>query len=683
MTSKSLRYPKLISVGENHESAPLVKYSISLKMAVPPSSTSYGHWTSPPKLHGEDEMDTTFTQLQETHQTRLTTERGEVPIQVLRNHQSVLNSYLVFCGKTLENRIGREFVADFLEKTEKFTSAVCKNKKAASDKMSILRAWKVSVDLLIKNSRRQPATGESLFHKELRAAVAKMNESHNSISRKIGLAPYSLCKWINGAFPAFRGMPGLRRLESYLNLERGHLENLLPHAQGKVKIKSTLSSDDKYIARHAINTKQFYRMPIGELSAEFINEWALYLKYKTAEYPGELKRTTKGRWRVLPIEKIPKKERNNPLIQTSVGYGCMSASRTLKTIRSYLGFLTLPPSKNPALDGLNLKKTEIQTLAIFAIPEHVNSFLEFMKSRSGNVTHNGHVTAAAFISSLCRPNEGYLWQQPSLLNNIEKFAKGRTWEQLCAKTMNVCAAWEQSGKGTKSRDPSIPIRGLMKLDDPLEPFKRAINQLDMAAASSSPGGVHQAIHKRDALILAMTISNPLRLRTMSLMKYVDPFTSSGYETNLYKAENGIWRLRFGQDDFKNGKSKKESYDAPLPAGLGGRIEEYLLEYRPVLIRHQPEAPWVFPNTQGEELGDLGERISKAAKKYIPEVTRLRPHAIRNIVASDYLRRNPGQYAFVAELLHDTLETVLKHYANNQLEPAFKAYEKHLTSFFEE
>jgi len=273
-------------------------------------------------------------------------------------------------------------------------------------------------------------------------------------------------------------------------------------------------------------------------------------------------------------------------------------------------------------------------------------------------------------------------KRPGRVGKVAKKGKGRPWEELCGKTKDICAAWEQLGKGTKSRDPFVPIRNLMKLDDPLAPLKQAIKHLDIAAAACTPGGTRQATYKRDALILAMTISNPLRLRTMSLMKYVPPDSYSEHETNLYQTQRGQWRLRFKKEDFKNGESMDADYDAPLPVGIGPRIAEYLIEFRPVLIKRNPDAPWVFPSLLGKELSDLGERIAKAALRFIPEVTRLRGHAIRNIIATDFLRRNPGQYTVIAELLHDKLETVLKHYAKHQLESAFKAHEQHLSTFFD-
>jgi hypothetical protein len=111
------------------------------------------------------------------------------------------------------------------------------------------------------------------------------------------------------------------------------------------------------------------------------------------------------------------------------------------------------------------------------------------------------------------------------------------------------------------------------------------------------------------------------------MKYVRPNEFSSYASNLYQTEDGTWRLRFWKGDFKNDGSKDEDYDAPLPKALGTRIEEYLDVYRPVLIRRNPEAPWVFPNLHGNMHKDVGQLMASVAQNYIPEVSRLRPHAL--------------------------------------------------------
>ena len=57
--------------------------------------------------------------------------------------------------------------------------------------------------------------------------------------------------------------------------------------------------------------------------------------------------------------------------------------------------------------------------------------------------------------------------------------------------------------------------------------------------------------------------------------------------------------------------------------------------------------------------------------YMPGQTPFRGHAIRHIIATDYLKRNPGDYITVAKLLHDELSTVLREYAHLQVDDSLK------------
>ncbi|WP_158238575.1 tyrosine-type recombinase/integrase [Pollutimonas subterranea] len=627
-------------------------------------------------------METTYSQLQEAHRDRLNTEKGEVSEQVLRNHTSVLKSFLVFCNKTMENRVGREFTFDFIKQVSAYGElAGTHNRKTAADKVSILRAWKKTVDLATRVAKLKPVAGPSLFHKELRAAIAMSGQTTPDITKAIHTAPLTIQGWLNGEFPFKRGLPALRRLEAHLGLERGHLESKLEYPRKDLNV-TIQQSGDKYMERMRANRQDPFYLKSGAFTPELTAEWFALMRYKTAEHTVGLRRTARGVWRALPIDKVGADLGSNKLCHPAPGLACPSAERNLLTVRSYLGFLAKSRSENVATSGLGLPDDHVQTLGMLVIPEFVNAFFEFMKARSGNIVHNGHNNVAGAICNLTRPDDGYLWQQPAFLAKVETYAKGRSWRELCDETYRLCKSWQQASLGKKSRDPRAPLLTLLSLADPLGPFKNAIKKLDMAAARCAPGSAFQATYKRDALLLALALSNPLRHRTLTITKYVAPGVVSEYETNLFQTEKGSWRLQFFSGDFKNDRSKQIEYDAPLPQALSKRIEEYLAEYRPVLVRRNPTAPWVFPNLHGNKHKDVGQLIATIAQNYIPEVGRLRMHALRHIVATDFLNRNPGQYTVIASLLHDNLETVLKHYAHRKVESAFKAHEEHLKGFFD-
>jgi len=210
-----------------------------------------------------------------------------------------------------------------------------------------------------------------------------------------------------------------------------------------------------------------------------------------------------------------------------------------------------------------------------------------------------------------------------------------TFEAMCAESHRVASEWKDNATA-ESRSPKEPIRGLLALNEPLSPLFRAVKALDEAAASAAPGSLDEALHKRDALLLSMLLANPLRRRNYVLMTYADD--GSG---NLYQKHDG-YRLRFDANDFKTERSTANScYDAPLPQYLSRRIEEYLEEFRPRILRANPGAPWVFPSRRATLWHEPSRQLERVTRRLVPETQGLGLHAIRHLVVAAYHRELVG------------------------------------------
>jgi hypothetical protein len=59
---------------------------------------------------------------------------------------------------------------------------------------------------------------------------------------------------------------------------------------------------------------------------------------------------------------------------------------------------------------------------------------------------------------------------------------------------------------------------------------------------------------------------------------------------------------------------------------------------------------------------MSRRMRVLTQQYVPDTPGFCTHAVRHI-ATDHLKRRPGDYPTVAKLLHDKLEKVLKEYAH--------------------
>ncbi|WP_429503186.1 hypothetical protein [Paraburkholderia youngii] len=592
-------------------------------------------------------------------------------VQIFRNHLSSLNSFLAFNGKSSESTVGHELLSSFDAKLKAYLASLSVSQHSKNDRASHLRAWQRAAKSLLEPTVRDviPRSNDSSvspFHQLLRAAIASTGESAKSIAKRARTSTTTAYRWLKGAYPNRRALPALARLEACLGLERDSLRRLLPAIQDAAN-RGTCAGRTAipYRERQYVNSHDRFRIPVDALSERFMKEWNDFFEHKTATRP-RLKRA-KRLWRLLPKDKIA---RDLPAYACRHNLGCTTAELNMDRFRSYFGYLSLPASDG----GFGVSNEEAQTLAWFAVADAVDGYLEFMRNRSKGITHGGHSSFAALGAALTNNKTGYLFQRPELAAHLPSSSKIVDWEGACAGTYELCQDWKRVATEV-SRNPQDPIRGLLNLSEPLLPVLRAISKLDEKAAKAPPGSKAEARYKRDALLLSMLVANPLRARNFVIMSWRPDQTG-----NLYRREDGQWRIRFEAKDFKSEpKSLQTQYDAPLPRALGHRIEEYLDEFRPRLVGKNANASWMFPNDKAGKWKTMNRQLARITRAFIPESHSFGPHAVRHLVATDYLRKHPNDYPTVSQLLHDKLETVLREYAHLRQDDSFGKYEEHLSA----
>ncbi|APA84080.1 site-specific integrase [Paraburkholderia sprentiae WSM5005] len=587
--------------------------------------------------------------------------------QIFKNHLSTLVSYLAYNGKTVDSNVGVEMLADFDKRSRKYLEQLQLAPRTISDRRSHLRAWEVSVHFLRSNGEAMRAQKRQNkitdFTQALRNAVASQDQAPKAIARKAGASTSAIARWLKGALPNERALPSLTRIEHALGLKRNELRDLLPPSRLPDCIKAPTSQTIPYRARHKALTQDRFALDEADLSPDFMHEWREFFRYKTAVHT-RLKRSRRSVWRCLPKAKLATQLCAAAL---SGDFGCVTADMTFGQVRRYLGFLCKPASEG----GMGLRPEEVMTLAWLAVPEAVNSYLEFMTRRSAGVIHRGQKNFASLVCSLTTRDHGYLYQQPRFAQRLPAHFSSSSFETMCDETYFLAREWKDKATGM-SRNPEEPIRALLALSEPLTPVFRAIQSLDEQAASAAPGSRDEAVHKRNALLLSMLVANPLRRRNYVLMSYAED--GSG---NLYQRQDG-WRLRFEASDFKNERgAANKAYDAPLPRDISARIEEYLEEFRPRLLKNNPSALWVFPSRTGTLWENISKQVEDLTRRLIPETPGFSPHALRHLVPTDYLRKHPNDFPTVALLLHDRLETVMTNYAHLRQDDSFGRWEEHM------
>jgi hypothetical protein len=163
------------------------------------------------------------------------------------------------------------------------------------------------------------------------------------------------------------------------------------------------------------------------------------------------------------------------------------------------------------------------------------------------------------------------------------------------------------------------------------------------------------LYVEGSLMIRLLIRLPMRQRCLREMRL---------GTNLYQDHAGVWQIRFVGAELKvaHDRGAVKRYEFPFPADLVPSLEEWLREWRPALAA--PEETHVFLNSRGRPFlrGDgISDLISRATYRFTG--VSVNPHMIRDVFATEYLRKFRGDIAGAARRLGNTEAMILKHYAH--------------------
>lgn len=583
-------------------------------------------------------------------------------VQQYRNHLSTLNSYLASVGKTSQSRVGVELGSTFESSLKNYLSVIDVAPRTKRDRINHLKLIRRLYDALRRPTDAAPRA--TLLSAELRTQIARTGVAPKTLAREAGLSTSAMQRWLKGALPNKRGIPTLRRLEAALKLPRDHLVDLVderpcpppPPAQN-IAYRSTLAS----------RVADTYALPETSMSPALVAQWRAWFDYKTS-VSTDLERSAKGQWRCVPLDKVVGVTK---LAQLGAS-GCPTAALQLQKLRQFLGFLSLAPERG----GWGLPAEEAQSLAWFAHPQAVEAFLNFLKHRSNDLMHTGHRTFCQLVASLVRENCGYLWQQPELAASLPEAYRpldATAWHRLCARTHKLVTAWKKQSRDV-SRRPGEPIAHLLELDEPLAPLLNAISAIERAAAATPNGSISEALLMRDACLLTMLLWNPLRVSNWQTLTWRPDNTGSVYCTGT-----GSWHIRLTAQELKNGGSDRTyCYDVDVPDRIVPKLTAYLEEHRATLLKGR-SSPYLFIGSRSPGIWkNLDLRVAQLTARFVPGSPGIRPHAFRHLVATAFLRENPGAFELVAEILNDELDTVLKAYAHLRRNSSFARHEAHIT-----
>ena len=353
---------------------------------------------------------------------------------------------------------------------------------------------------------------------------------------------------------------------------------------------------------------------------------------------------------------------------------------------SYLGWLQLNLP-----DGGGIAAGAADTLAWLSDPVLVIRYMRWQMRRANQKFHNGINVFLQLAESYLRPGTGYLWLRSELRATVpelklassgESFADGSAdaWRTHCAMARAKLREFRNRAFDTMgirvSRDPTERIAGVLHDEFPL---KRLVDFCETLERSAPPPAHHRdyCAWIRDVAMCKLITSNPLRVGQFAAMIFRDDGTG-----NLVRTGVARYRLHFMPEDFKNEKGAAcEPYDVEVDPTVGPWLDRYLLEARPYLVCAEDTERLFLPaaigprkvkhflaaqgmkQDKGWTSDGMADRIKKLTSIYIEDCPGFGPQSLRHIIATDHLRRHPGDYLMVATLLHDKLETVLRNYAH--------------------
>ncbi len=607
---------------------------------------------------------------QQISQLRETCKQASVA-QVERNHLTALRAFLRAVQKSETSPVGAELTDEFDLELSKHLQASGLAGRSQSDRKSLLTAWRKSFlslneapDKRVKRERNSAfAPNEELnfFERALWEGLKEAKLAPKTAAKRAGISPSAIGRWTRGALPQAHTTGSLAKLEVTLGMKPGALMEAYNLATGKGQD----AQKDAYRQRLAKQKRLKYGLLEADLTPVLQREWLALLEFKTARTISGLKRQNKARWDLvesqdtaLPYSKL-----------WCVGHQmCPTASATWTRLSRFFGFLRLSHEAG----GYGLSNDEAQTLAWLAVPEAIDAFLKFQTKRSDGLIHGTQASFAATVISLTRPVYGYLAQSPKLQAKLPSSAiNDRSWDEMCSRAVELAIDWKTDAV-EKSRDPGAVIRFLLEMDEPAAPVFAAMRKLRRIGDRAKPGSAHEAVARRNELILGLLISNPLRCKNLMTLTYKSDNTGS-----VYKSSAGRWRIRIPGRMFKNKRRVgADVYDVPVASWLENILADYVQHFHPILQKKEG-SDYLLLNQNGRMLRTLSMQVARLTKLHIPGCSGFRPHAFRHLVATDWLNKNPNDFLTVAELLNDTVAVVMKAYAHLKKDVAFSRYDEYM------
>jgi len=644
------------------------------------------------KQENQSALDTSVSPGAETHSSYCDLERfGRESLTAdnrslgqIANFRTALNSWREVHQREMNCQVGADFGTAFDRLFLHYQDIQGEriSPRTLQDRCEQLLWWRRTLEAM-----RGKDTLPASFCGALTVAFERSGLTKSALCRDAGISKPTFDRWLSkNHLPERSSSHLIGAVENALDLSPGTLARRLP-ARRRARYerggdKPTSGPQTAYGGRLQRNKQKLKPFSLAA-TPRIMAQWREVLALKT-----DLDRdgaTLRNSWRIKPPERVGIRVHWSMVIDGGI---CVTAHGQYQQLMSFLGFLALTPAQG----GFETPKNQLDTLAWLVRADRFLKYLKWVRRRSDNILHNGLFTLLDTIRAHLRPKTGYVWLTPALAATLpdEEWPLGRpnaqalvdVWQLRCSAAydtlMDYTRKLKAEGKTQKSRDPKVVFQDIVASEFPMRELVRLIQDIE-----NDPPPVVQkrnyAIWVRDVLLLKMLNRHPLRAHHFSIMTFRGP------ASNLSRVGSG-WQLHFDAADFKNEKSATTSpYTVLLDRSLVLWLNRYLSEARPLMVEAD-ECNFLFlPSREGNRVqspstvetgiertgawtpGGIYSRIKSLTALYRSNGIGLNIHGFRHVAATDHLKRHPREYAVVAKILNDKLETVIREYDHTEMQ----------------
>lgn len=590
-----------------------------------------------------------------------------------------------------------------------------RTKGTIADRTSILWSVRESAIKLIKTSGLPASFAECLTY-----LVEVSGKPIQRIATAAGTSPKALGDWMNGVRePAWATKPVIEKLEEVLNVQTGTLTGRVATFQ-VVFIAGRIPTGSTPWREHQKEIRKFrYYLSDKEAPARLKSEFNDLRLFHTDDVwltRQRLKRSAE--WRIRPNGKCPSADKSWETIRAYLGFVHLPSDADNPWLRGLgvpieMHSLALFSVAEYVISHLEFKRCRAYSQAFNTQSLYIITFsTSLLRKKTGFLRQQPQYGSRLpnpvppdEWDEWCETNREQLLDFRSLIEQSKNRPVSKTRDPFDG-VRNIILEREHP------LDALLEMTSNMKRLIPLKAkgaqtryatFMRDLTYGEFGA--SYPMRVENFtgltwIPKDPASLLERYERFQMTKDPADLLELGKKFIETEEGSNLYQKEDGSFWIRYARNEVKN----EVPIDVPVAKSVSGTLLSYLLQHRPLLNRQLKDAinkrrgieqlplltfgeeraidhcPFVFRPCQShvsrmslkkfvnykgtEQMSNhlLSQALYNMSRRYISNCKGFRAHAVRHLVASEYIKNYPNGYAEAAAALNITAKIVKKHYA---------------------